>query len=319
MTFELIDEPSHEALGLWVIVQQAALSTLFAHTGVQSMWVWSQDGFAPANGIFRQDNLSFIQGDEYPITFWVRTPTAGLDDARLRVHLAWSDFSTTTLLDIHHLGHPKDVFVQYQVSFTANTSSADLVVNAIREGGFSLGRTDWYIDTWSLPQELLGIMKGKWLAITKLTDLLKQQIVGPPSYHLDVGGRVYNRDITPKEHEGIKLPYICVPLFLEGQTYPIFDRLTQTQWQQEILAYVTEAKAHDPLETTGARDIAHMHDDIIKAILSDLHLEGLLNAPIQATSTESISAVTDEEWAELSMKFQMAMNFGKDDLGPEGQ
>jgi len=88
-------------------------------------------------------------------------------------------------------------------------------------------------------------------------------------------------------------------------------------WQQEILCYVAETAAHDTLKTTGARDIAHMHDDVVKAILSDIDLGGLLNAPMQLISTDSISGVTDEDFAECSMKFQMGMNFGKDDLGPE--
>ncbi len=317
MTIELIDAPSHETQGLWVNGEKSELSTDQAHTGVQSMYAFSQDGSADdGSGDFRQNNISFIAGQEYTIKVHVFS-APGHSLSRIRISLIWSDFSTTEIVNALKSTFTSAVWTPFSKTFTAPSSAADLVVVAVLVGLPVLARSDWYIDTWSLPQEVSGAaMKGKWDAIQKLTTLLKSQIVGPPSFHLDIGGRVYNRLVLPHEHEGILLPYLCVPVLLEAQSYPAFDRLTQTQWQQEIMCFVTEAAAHDTLKTTGARDICHIHDDVIKAILSDIDLGGFLNAPMQLTSNDSISGVTDEDFAENSMKFQMGMNFGKDDLGP---
>lgn len=240
---------------------------------------------------------------------------------------------TVTIIDgaQRHVAFTKTV-AEYQAEYGVKWVEIETDPQAVSSGtvgvefagsdeGAGVASTFWLIDTASLmllpPTAAVGaMMKSKAEAYKRFIKLLKT-ISGPPVFHWDLGGRVYNRLVAPEEMDGLVLPYLCVPLFEEGQQYPFFDKLTRTHWTQNLFGFTPDVLAHDRVNSDGAVNISKLHDDIVTAILGDMKLGGLLNGPVQLIRTDSLSGVDDSTYAELEMEWQMAMNFSRADLGPE--
>ncbi len=319
MILELIDDPGFENDSpLWTWTDLAERDTE-PHTGTWSAKLRSQRGGVPTPlaGKVEQLGIPVASGTVVTVSFWVKLWTLSRPSHQFSVTLYDGGspvvLYTTTVAD-HTSTYGFD-WVLLSFPHTMSGSTLGLEFLAFATDIIEVSAAKWWVDDVSVPLVLEGLMKGKAQAISLFMERLLT-ITGPPTFFSDLAGRVYNRLVTPEEHEGLVLPYLCVPLLEEGQSYPHFDRLTRTAWAMTIYGFAPERLAHNQIDSSGAVAIANLHDDIVKAILEDMRLGRYLNAPVDLLRTDSISGVDDSKYAELEMEFSMGLNFSKEDLGP---
>ena len=328
MQIELLDNGDFTAQGLWSFSGDFTYpATDQYRTASPSLRLDSDNvGGTPVNAEASQP-VPVVKGTDITVAGFLRPSSGGDASSTISV---WVEEGAPNFT-VHQLTGdlPYSIFLTFYDSWfplvrkfvpTADTTATLFIKNSGSSGlPEPLTGTTWHADDFSMSHFIRdgdGFMKGKWDSMTKLIELLKGQIVGAPGFYHDLEGRVFNRLITPGEHDDLKLPFLCVPLIEEAQTYPVLDRLTQTQWEATVYAFASDRLAHDMLDSEGPRDISHLHDDVVKAFLSDCTLGKTLNAPITILSCNSISGTDDEAYSEFQMRIQLALNFSKDDLGP---
>jgi hypothetical protein len=175
----------------------------------------------------------------------------------------------------------------------------------------------WYVDTCSVAR-LTGdpAMVSKLAAISNLRSALLAITGAGSGYRTNLGGRVYTVLATPDVLPDSSLPYVCVPLLDEEQTFSDYDdSVIESRWRQTIFAYVGERES-DPLETTTTADAANVCDDIVKAVLADLTLAGAVRTTrLVSASTVSGLKAGEPEFAEVVVVLEFTQVFTRDELG----
>lgn len=266
----------------------------------------------------QQVTQNVTPGDTIYPSAWIRLQSSSGSDGTMPV---WVDFGD---------GSPV-ITILYEADFTVGewkqvtlppvVATTDEVTYTFKAAlvGIGTGFKTWHVDLASLLLPGVAAMKrGKWKAIQRLLHLLATQITGHPNYHLDLGAKVFPRLIIPGEKEGLRPPYLCVPLLDDAQSFDGHDHhLLGTSWTQKIWGFVPETMKLHGTEMSGAQSSSLLQEDTIKAILGDLYLGGLLNGPARLVSSNTVSGVDDTGYAEFELSLSLSMNFARDDLGPE--
>lgn len=160
------------------------------------------------------------------------------------------------------------------------------------------------------------LMASKYQAIDGLRERLKI-INGGTEYHFDLGRRVYSKLILPNEDGKRSYPYLCVPLIEEAQVYvTVEETWIHTTWQQIIYGFVGETTP-GKISAATVDAISKLHDDIIKALMYDWTLGGVVGMDTKVLGNMSWAGAGDEEnYGELQMVVQLSIRFSRDELGP---
>jgi len=327
MTLELINEPSFENVGLWQLGGRARREQP-ASGAYDGSWVcnlisqWGVGGATESS--CWQTSIGPLLYPDAVFSAWLYPDAIDAGDSandRLECQLLWDGGAgQQTLFNERFSAFQHETWQKLEYVMPSECLGKVIQLKLIASTGSwppTIRWANWLLDLVSIQMGVPEAMKGKATAFQRFIDLLKT-IQGPPFHHMDLGGRVFNRLITPEEMPGLELPYVCCPLFEEQQSYPHFDQAVQTKWNQSLYLFTEDLKLGDRVDTTGARTISELHDDVVKAVLRDMTLGGLLNGPVNLLSCNSIAGVDDETpYAEAEMVFQKSMNFGINDLGPE--
>lgn len=156
--------------------------------------------------------------------------------------------------------------------------------------------------------------RGIWGAYDQLLTVLRA-IDGPPTYHTNLEGRVYNQHWGPEE-EKVRLPYGALPfLVLGAPTEDDEDDLLSTHPVLTFVGYVAEDATSEANGNAPER-AAKLVEDVIKA----LQLNPKLNNTAESTHVLSWSAEAGEDpemrFGAVVIPIRIYLKVGHEFIGP---
>jgi hypothetical protein len=154
--------------------------------------------------------------------------------------------------------------------------------------------------------------RGTWDIITAFRDRLKE-IQGPGAgYWLDLGSRVYTREITPDR--GTTLPYALLTLTIEDPaTFPrIEEGVVEREQILTVVVFVPETLAATT-ESTAMEYAAKIQDDITKALMKDWRLGGKVDDTRPGTARVNAG---DGPWGVVLVQVAFRQRQDVESLGP---
>ncbi len=254
--------------------------------------------------------LALNVGAEHVVSVWLWGEHTGAQDVTV-----WLDDGSGSL-SLWQTITPvvENAWRFYTYTFTATGTAGRLHLRGTMPVGPLWLFDDLSID--SLP--VSAVPKAKHLARNALISAL-DTIDGAPDFYHSLAGRVFKRLVTPIEEPQVLEvgAYLCVPV-LDVQAFPEQSRdHVRISFPQTIFGFVPDLKEEDPLDAAVADLADKMHDDIVKALLSDPKLGGTLNVELEfASAREWAGETIDSPYGEVQVTVTLDMYLQRSDLGP---
>lgn len=156
--------------------------------------------------------------------------------------------------------------------------------------------------------------RGKHKAIDGMVARLQTINGAPGGYNHNLGGRVYTTLITPEEQTDPTLPYCCVILVDDNQSYDHQDTWVETEFDLAVFGYVAETSPAF-MNSQAVRATAKLHDDIVRAILGDLSLGGAVrDTMLRSASSSAGVRATEPDYGEVVVIPRVKQVFTRDEL-----
>jgi len=135
------------------------------------------------------------------------------------------------------------------------------------------------------------------------------------AYYSDLGSRVFRRFRNPMEASSDgPLPAVYVVEAGTTQTIRNDDRSVRVEIQAEIIGYVAEDST-DPRVSNAATAASKLHDDIMRALLSNLRLNGQCPAGLLFRDCV-VDGGLDDVYGGVRIGITLPYHFTAADLGP---